>query len=64
MSNVKKRCPRCQADFFCHQDETCWCVELYLTDTVKDEMRSKYSDCLCEKCLLELGAEAIQKDEE
>lgn len=56
MSKQKKTCPRCGAEFYCHHDSTCWCLNLEVPERLKEQLSMDYADCLCEACLLELGA--------
>ena len=53
---MNKTCPRCGAPFECRHDKmgTCWCMDVNLTDKVRNTLKSKYSDCLCRRCLDEL----------
>lgn len=55
MGKIKKICPRCKTEFFCHQDQTCWCIDIYVPKKISEDIRSQYADCLCKKCLLEMG---------
>jgi len=55
MGKIKKQCPRCQAEFYCHQDKSCWCVGINIPKKISDKIRAEYADCLCKQCLLDLG---------
>ena len=33
----------------------CWCMNLKLTDDARNELKSKFNDCLCQQCLEKLA---------
>ncbi|MFM9816828.1 UNVERIFIED_CONTAM: cysteine-rich CWC family protein [Spiribacter pallidus] len=52
-----KRCPRCGNGFECRQGSIhrCQCVDVVLTDEVREAIAHRYDDCLCRDCLLALA---------
>jgi len=47
-----KRCGSCSELFGCSASEAhCWCEELSLGKSELSELRGRFSDCLCPKCL-------------
>jgi hypothetical protein len=45
-------CEACGEEFTCGATVMgCWCTELELTDEARAELKSKYRECLCRKCL-------------
>lgn len=56
---MKKKCPRCGEIFDCKMDKSCWCNDYKIADKLSRQLKNKYKDCLCEKCLRELGAKII-----
>jgi hypothetical protein len=64
MGKIKKICPRCKSEFFCHQDETCWCLGIYVPEKISKHVQKNYADCLCKTCLLEMGGIEQQENEE
>jgi hypothetical protein len=57
MSKVLKICPRCGRTFQCDKDLSCWCNRLVIPEKLKEFLRENFTDCLCENCLIDLGAE-------
>lgn len=51
---MNKICPRCGASFECQHGKACWCMDVNLTNHVRDVLKNNYSDCLCRRCLEEL----------
>ncbi len=53
-----KRCPRCGNGFECRQGSIhrCQCVDVVLTDEVRETIAHTYDDCLCRDCLQALAA--------
>ncbi|MEX0450015.1 cysteine-rich CWC family protein [Spiribacter sp. 221] len=53
-----KRCPRCGNGFECRQGSIhrCQCVDVMLTDEVRETIAHTYDDCLCRDCLQALAA--------
>ena len=46
------KCESCGKDFVCGVSlKGCWCSEIELDAATRDEVRSKYKDCLCKDCL-------------
>ncbi len=48
-----KTCEACGASFACEISlgTGCWCGELKLSEDTRQELRAKYSNCLCRACL-------------
>ncbi|MBI9033407.1 MAG: cysteine-rich CWC family protein [Bacteroidales bacterium] len=58
MKEVKKikldssdRCPACGKPFLCSKSGKCWCYELYITESQREEITAKYDRCICPECL-------------
>ena len=47
------KCPRCQKDFLCYKDETCWCKALTNVHpaTLETLTRQYGTSCICGVCL-------------
>jgi len=56
LGSEKKLCPRCGNSFDCLHNEiaNCHCVSIVLTENQREFIKQNYSDCLCNKCLLEI----------
>ncbi|MCK4855610.1 MAG: cysteine-rich CWC family protein [Bacteroidales bacterium] len=54
---MTKICPHCQCDFECRNDNVmeCDCVNVILTKEAFHFISSRYSECLCVDCLLEIN---------
>lgn len=54
-----KKCPRCGDPFECKPGNItqCQCAGIVLSQELRAYMEQRYSDCLCRKCLEQLGAE-------
>lgn len=52
----EKKCPRCSSPFECKVGDVthCQCYGIQLTPEERAFLESRYGDCLCRKCLLEL----------
>ncbi|KAF0284611.1 cysteine-rich CWC family protein [Spiribacter roseus] len=52
-----KRCPRCGNDFECRLGtiHRCQCVDITLSDDMREAVAAAYDDCLCRTCLLALS---------
>jgi hypothetical protein len=51
-------CEACGKEFSCGASlKGCWCSEVKLTDQQRNELRSRYSDCLCGDCLKKVADE-------
>lgn len=55
--SASKSCEHCGDSFECsaNQDSSCWCMKYDLNADNLRKLREKFSDCLCEKCLLALA---------
>ncbi|HJV71722.1 cysteine-rich CWC family protein [Ideonella sp.] len=51
-------CPRCGKPFACGAGRPvpCACNQLQLTDALRQQLRERFTGCLCPTCLLALGA--------
>ena len=59
-SNQKSKvCPRCQASFECKVGsiQQCQCSSIYLSDIEQEYVNTRYDDCLCVGCLVEVQSE-------
>lgn len=56
MKHEQKQCPRCHAIFECKAGTitNCQCYGIELNAKQEGLIRSKYDDCVCRNCLLEL----------
>lgn len=54
-----KRCPRCGNGFECRLGSIhrCQCVDIALSDEMRESIAHRYDDCLCRDCLMALSAE-------
>lgn len=52
-------CPACGESFACELSlaKGCWCTEVKLSEETRQQLRERYSGCLCRACLeqAELG---------
>ena len=48
--SLPKTCQRCGVEFECGSP-CCWCGEMKLDATVRQELKEKFTDCLCRACL-------------
>ena len=49
---ANKVCESCGAEFGCGANlDGCWCTELTLTESMAADIKAKFTDCLCPKCL-------------
>jgi len=46
-------CPACGESFACELSLAtgCWCTQIKLSESAREELRSKYTSCLCRACL-------------
>jgi hypothetical protein len=48
----QRLCEACGDEFTCGVSlSDCWCSEIELTEETRRDLRSKYTDCLCRRCL-------------
>lgn len=61
MKRTQKICERCRMGFECRVEDimTCHCHEVILEEELRDLITSRFHDCLCAVCLLELREEGI-----
>lgn len=51
-SKKSKICESCGEGFLCGAEtKSCWCFDLKLTDQNREELKSKFKNCLCKNCL-------------
>ena len=56
-STEQKTCPVCGARFGCMAaQESCWCTRVKLSSDATADLKARFSDCLCPRCLM-LAAE-------
>lgn len=47
-----QKCESCGEDFTCGANlKGCWCFEIDVSDNAREELKSKFKECLCRKCL-------------
>lgn len=47
-----KTCPVCGTNFGCVAGQgTCWCAEVKLSSEATANLRARFADCLCPRCL-------------
>ena len=47
-----KTCESCGETFGCGAKlDGCWCTEIKLPEEITGDLKTKYQDCLCPKCL-------------
>jgi hypothetical protein len=58
-----KSCPKCGVCFICKQNSIhlCHCSRIDISEELAAEIKSNYSDCLCESCLLQLKNDNKEK---
>jgi hypothetical protein len=45
-------CESCSDEFICGATvKGCWCMKIKLNAPVRQELKSKFKDCLCQNCL-------------
>lgn len=50
-SEYVNECPRCQEQFICYGDDTCWCFGKKIPSETRENLKVRYEGCLCEECL-------------
>lgn len=51
-STEQKTCPICGARFGCMAaQQACWCAEVKLSGESTADLKTRFSDCLCPRCL-------------
>lgn len=45
------KCPRCNSNFICYKDKTCWCHDLRIHPKTRESLKHEFKGCLCKKCL-------------
>ncbi|WP_075602250.1 cysteine-rich CWC family protein [Saccharicrinis aurantiacus] len=53
---MEKKCANCGTQFTCREDSIiqCHCATVKLNDSARDYLKTKFTGCLCHKCLLEV----------
>lgn len=47
-----RECEACGQPFVCGASlKGCWCVQIKLSPEVRQQLRARYRDCLCQECL-------------
>jgi hypothetical protein len=60
----QKSCPVCGAHFGCMAaQEACWCAEVNLSAKATADLRARFTDCLCPRCLALAAAEREARQE-
>ena len=61
----KQACAACGESFACEITigEGCWCSEVKLSEKTRQELRARYSSCLCRACLQEAEARNTESDD-
>ncbi len=61
-STDEKSCPVCGARFGCMAtQETCWCAEVNLGSKAAADLRARFTDCLCPRCLALAAEREVQQ---
>ncbi|HYE72893.1 MAG TPA: cysteine-rich CWC family protein [Blastocatellia bacterium] len=51
-----RECEACGQTFDCGASiKGCWCFSIKLSAEVRQELRGRYKDCLCRKCLMQFS---------
>jgi len=45
------QCPRCQNQFICYGDDTCWCFGKKIPSETRENLKTRFDGCLCQNCL-------------
>jgi len=58
-SHESKSCPRCQSTFECKVGTIleCQCSDVFLSENEREYVNTRFDDCLCVNCLMEMQAE-------
>ena len=52
-------CESCNEQFICGATITgCWCMKIKLSAEVRQELKAKFNDCLCQNCLEKYASSA------
>ena len=51
MFQKEKRCESCGATFECSGLWFCWCRHVKVDDETRRDLRARFTDCLCPRCL-------------
>jgi len=57
----QKRCSQCGESFECGGLFGCWCRNVNVDATTLVEVRGKYVDCLCPRCLKALARRGMEE---
>jgi hypothetical protein len=59
IASTLKGCAACGESFSCGAPAAgCWCEELRVASEVLRELRARYADCLCRRCLSAAASKA------
>jgi hypothetical protein len=59
-----KVCAACGGQFSCAARAAgCWCEEVKLTNQALNELRGRFADCLCPRCLSAASAQRVRNAE-
>jgi cysteine-rich CWC protein len=61
MFSKEKHCSRCGESFECGGLFGCWCRSVKVDAATLAEMRGKYADCLCPRCLQALARRPVDE---
>lgn len=58
-SHESKVCPRCQSGFECKVGSVleCQCSSVFLSASEQDYLATRYDECLCVNCMIEVQTE-------
>jgi hypothetical protein len=55
-------CESCGEGFVCGVSlKGCWCVEVELSEKARQNLKTKFRNCLCRNCLEKYTAEEVEK---
>lgn len=55
-------CQSCGEEFVCGATlKGCWCMEIELSDEIRQSLKSQFRNCLCRNCLEKYAASEIEK---
>lgn len=60
---MKKNCAKCKTEFDCKADDikNCLCGSVQLNANTLVLIKSKFDDCLCVECLIELNTKTTNE---
>lgn len=55
-------CQSCGEEFVCGATlKGCWCMEIDLSEKVRQNLKTQFLNCLCRNCLEKYAAEEVEK---